>query len=73
MVVAPESLSSLNAEQLRELARDLIAQVARQDAQITHSDHQIYQLDHQIVDFAYKRSQHFGPILSHWFKDKLAC
>ena len=24
------------------------------------------------VDFAYKLSQHFGPILSHWFKDKFA-
>ncbi len=49
MVVAPESLSSLNAEQLRELARDLIAQVARQDAQITHSDQQITQRDLQIA------------------------
>ena len=25
-----------------------------------------------LVDFAYKLSQHFGPILSHWFKDKFA-
>ena len=41
MVVATESLSSLNAEQLRELARDLIAQVARQDAQITQLARQI--------------------------------
>jgi transposase len=49
MVVAPESLSSLNAEQLRELARDLIEQVARQDAQITQSDHQIGELDLQIA------------------------
>ena len=24
------------------------------------------------VDFAYKLSQHFGPILSHWFKDIFA-
>ena len=57
MVVAPESLSSLNAEQLRELARDLIAQVARQDAQITHSDHQIYQLDHQIGELDLQLTQ----------------
>ena len=48
MVVAPESLASLNAEQLRELARDLIAQVARQDTQITQSGQQIGELDHQI-------------------------
>jgi hypothetical protein len=32
MVVALESLPSLNAEQLRELACDLIAKVARQEA-----------------------------------------
>jgi transposase len=31
MVVAPESLSGLNAEQLRELARDLIGTIAHQD------------------------------------------
>ena len=49
MFVAPESLTSLNAEQLRELARDLIAKVARQDAQITHSDQQIGERDLQIT------------------------
>jgi len=31
MVIAPESLSGLNAKQLRELARDLIAQIANRD------------------------------------------
>lgn len=49
MVVVPESLSSLNAEQLRELARDLIAQVARQEAQIKQNDQQIGGLDLQIA------------------------
>ena len=34
MVVAPELLSGLNAEQLRELARDLIAQIANRDKSI---------------------------------------
>jgi transposase len=33
MVVAPESLASLNAEQLRALARDLIQTIAHQDQQ----------------------------------------
>ncbi|CDS51733.1 Mobile element protein [Polaromonas sp. CG9_12] len=45
---APESLSSLNAEQLRKLARDLIAKVARQDAQITQRDQKIASLDQAI-------------------------
>ena len=33
MVVAPESLASLNAQQLRELASDLIERIAHQDQQ----------------------------------------
>ena len=41
MVVAPELLSGLNAEQLRELARDLIAQVASRDQQIVSKDREI--------------------------------
>jgi len=45
----PESLTSLNAEQLRELARDLIAKVARQGQQITQNDQQISELDLQIA------------------------
>lgn len=49
MVVTPESLPSLNAEQLRELARDLIAKVARQDQQITQHDQQISELGLQIA------------------------
>ena len=45
MVVAPELLSSLNAEQLRELARDLIAQVTSRDQAISERDQQIAGLD----------------------------
>jgi polyhydroxyalkanoate synthesis regulator phasin len=41
MVVAPESLSGLNAEQLRELARDLIAQIANRDQTISSKDREI--------------------------------
>jgi transposase len=41
MVVAPELLAGLNAKQLRELARDLIAQVASRDQAISARDQQI--------------------------------
>lgn len=41
MVVAPESLSGLNAKQLRELARELIAQIANRDQAITAKDREI--------------------------------
>ena len=49
MVVAPESLPGLNAKQLRELARDLIAQIASRDQQIAGFDQQISGLDQQIA------------------------
>ena len=49
MVVAPELLSGLNAKQLRELASDLIAQIASRDQQIAHQDQQILNKDQQIV------------------------
>ena len=45
MVVAPQSLASLNAEQLRELTSDLIAKIATQDAQLIQRDLQISGLD----------------------------
>ena len=41
MVVAPELLSGLNAKQLRELARDLIAQIASLGQTITSKDREI--------------------------------
>ena len=49
MVVAPELLSGLNADQLRELVTDLIAQVARNDQEIVASNLQINALDQQIA------------------------
>jgi transposase len=49
MVVAPELLSGLNTEKLRELVTDLIAQVARNDQTISARNVQINALDQQIV------------------------
>lgn len=49
MVVAPESLPGLNAKQLREIARDLIAQIASRDQQIAGFDEQIAGFDEQIA------------------------
>ena len=48
MVIEPELLSDLNAEQLRELVTDLIAQVARNDQEISARNQQIEALDQQI-------------------------
>ena len=48
MVVAPELLSGLNAKQLRELARDLITQVASRDQAISTRDLQIDERDRHI-------------------------
>ena len=48
MVVVPEFLASLNAEQLRELTSDLIAKIATRDAQIMQRDLQITSLDQAI-------------------------
>ena len=45
MVIEPELLSDLNAEQLRELMTDLIAQVARNDQEISALDQQITSLE----------------------------
>ena len=56
MVIAPELLSGLNAKQLRELARDLIAQIANRDQSIHARNLQIVErnlhinaLDQQIT------------------------
>ena len=42
MVVALESLPRLNAEQLRELASDLIAQIAQHSQQISIKDKELH-------------------------------
>ena len=49
MVVAAESLSGLNAKQLREIARDLIVEIASRDQQISSFGQQIASLDQTIA------------------------
>jgi transposase len=49
MVVAPESLSNLNAEQLRELACDLIAKIAGKDKELHYRQAKIDQLTHEMA------------------------
>jgi len=49
MVIAPESLASLNAEQLRELASDLIAKIASKDRELVFRSTKINQLTHEIA------------------------
>ena len=79
MVVAPESLSSLNAKQLRELACDLIAKIAHQDQQhnqeITERDLQIASLDQAITskdrEILYRQTKidqltHEMAVLKRW-------
>ena len=71
MVVAPELLSGLNAEQLRELARDLIAQVASRDQQITSLDQAITSKDREILYRQAKIDQRHAPskwMASVWVK-----
>ena len=50
MVVAPELLSGLNAKQLRELARDLIAQIANRDQAISARELRISERELQISE-----------------------
>ena len=79
MVVAPESLSSLNAEQLRALALDLIAKIEHQDQQhnqeITERDLQIAVLDQAITskdrEILYRQAKidqltHEMAVLKRW-------
>ena len=52
MVANPESLTSLNAEQLRELARDLMTKIAHQSQQhgqaIANKDQELQRKDREI-------------------------
>ena len=68
MVVAPELLSGLNAKQLRELARDLIAQIANRDKQITGLDQSILSKDREILYRQAKIDQltHEMAVLKRW-------
>jgi transposase len=50
MVIAPELLPGLNAKQLRELARDLIAQIASRDQAISARDPRINERESQLSE-----------------------
>jgi len=68
MVQVQESLLDLNAEQLRELALDLIAQIAHQDQQITSLDQTISNKDREILYRQAKIDQltHEMAVLKRW-------
>ena len=68
MVVAPELLSDLNAEQLRELAHDLIAQISNRDQQIAGLDQTISSKDREILYRQAKIDQltHEMAVLKRW-------
>ena len=68
MVVAPELLSDLNAEQLRELARDLIAQISNRDQQIAGLGQTISSKDREILYRQAKIDQltHEMAVLKRW-------
>jgi len=75
MVVAPESLASLNAEQLHALTRDLIAQIANREQQINARDQQIATLDQVITskdrEIKYRQAKidqltHEMAVLKRW-------
>ena len=72
MVVAPESLASLNAEQLRELASDLITKIAHQSQQhgqaIANKDQELQRKDREIIYRQAKIDQltHEIAVLKRW-------
>jgi hypothetical protein len=68
MVTAPESLASLSAEQLRDLARDLIAQIASQGQQISQHGKVIASKDSELKYRQAKIEQltHEMALLKRW-------
>ena len=75
MVIAPESLAGLNAQQLREMTSYLIAKIATQDAQIMQRDLQITSLDQAITskdrEILYRQAKidqltHEMAVLKRW-------
>ena len=75
MVIAPELLSDLNAKQLRELARDLIAQIASRDHAISGLDQRIANLNQTITskdrEILYRQAKidqltHEMAVLKRW-------
>ena len=78
MVVALESLPRLNAEQLRELAGDLIAQIAQHSQQISIKDKELHyrqakieQLTHEMAVF--KRLANSAAVASTSMPARPAC
>ncbi len=68
MVVAPESLCSLSAEQLRALAGELIIQVAQRDETIVSKDQELQRKDREIKYRQTKIDQltHEMAVLKRW-------
>ena len=75
MVVALESVSNFTAEQLRDLTRDLITQIANQDKQLAERDQQISLRDQAIAskdrEILYRQTKidqltHEMAVLKRW-------
>ena len=75
MVVAPESLSSLSAQELREIVTGLMERITEHDRQITQRDAQIGQLDETIAskdrEIKYRQAKidqltHEMAVLKRW-------
>ena len=68
MVPASESLSSLNAQQLRELASELLAQMARHDETIARQDQELQRKDGELKYRQAKIDQltHEMAVLKRW-------
>ena len=75
MVIAPESLSSLSAQELREIVTGLVERITERDRQITQRDAQIGQLDETIAskdrEIVYRQTKidqltHEMAVLKRW-------
>ena len=49
MIIVPESLSSLSAQELREIVTGLMARIGEHDRQITQRDETIARKDREIL------------------------
>ena len=68
MVIAPESLSNLSAQELREMVTGLMARIGERDRQITQRDETIAGKDREIVYRQAKIDQltHEMAVLKRW-------
>ena len=75
MVIAPESLASLSAKELREMVTGLMSRITEHDRQITQRDAQIGQLDETIAskdrEIKYRQAKidqltHEMAVLKRW-------